>query len=309
MLVSIVYIMMYMIVYIVSEFSRLIGMLCCGFLVLLVVVEIVLKLMQVKNMIVVVWNMLFQLNLLDMLVFFGMNGCQLVGFRCVVLKLMNRQIMVILIVMMIVLMKVDCVMLIYSRLVMVVMMSIVGRLNSLLEVMNLFLVYVMGVVLSVLGNGMFNVVVMKLIRYVDQFIVIEVDVNRYLSIRYQLMNQVMFLLRVVQEQEYVLLDIGIIVVNLVQYRLVRVQVKLVNMNDSIMVGLVWLVVVWFVSMKILVLIIVLMLSMMRCLVVRVCFSVGLLFRLFLMGLLVLMCGVGVIGLIFNRDFSMQCFFK
>lgn len=75
--------------------------------------------------------------------------------------------MVILIVMMIVLMKVDCVMLIYSRLVMVVMMSIVGRLNSLLEVMNLFLVYVMGVVLSVLGNGMFNVVVMKLIRYVD----------------------------------------------------------------------------------------------------------------------------------------------
>lgn len=80
--------------------------------------------------------------------------------------------------------------------------------------------------------------------------------------------------------------------------------KLVNMNDSIMVGLVWLVVVWFVSMKILVLIIVLMLSMMRCLVVRVCFSVGLLFRLFLMGLLVLMCGVGVIGLIFNRDFSM-----
>lgn len=45
MLVSIVYIMMYMIVYIVSEFSRLIGMLCCGFLVLLVVVEIVLKLM------------------------------------------------------------------------------------------------------------------------------------------------------------------------------------------------------------------------------------------------------------------------
>lgn len=48
--------------------------------------------------------------------------------------------MVILIVMMMVLMNVDWVMFMYSRLDIVVMISIVGRLNSLLEEMNLLLV-------------------------------------------------------------------------------------------------------------------------------------------------------------------------
>lgn len=59
MLVVIVVIVMYSIVYIVSDVMMLIGKLCFGFFIFLVVDDIVLKLMNVKNIMVVVLNMLF----------------------------------------------------------------------------------------------------------------------------------------------------------------------------------------------------------------------------------------------------------
>lgn len=72
-LVMMVVIVIYSIVQIISESSMLIGMLCCGWCDFCVVIDIVLKLMQVKNIIVVLCRMFLKLYLLGFLLL-GMNG-------------------------------------------------------------------------------------------------------------------------------------------------------------------------------------------------------------------------------------------
>ncbi len=97
-------------------------------------------------------------------VFSGMKGCQLPGSMCAAPMPMNRQMTVTLMATMIALTKADWVTPTYSRPDTAAMISTAGRLNSLPEATNSLPVQAIGAALSASGNGMFSVLVRKLIR-------------------------------------------------------------------------------------------------------------------------------------------------